>query len=49
MLREMGINVRKYHMNEGHAALLTLDLLLRYKRPLDEVWDEKLVWNTAVR
>ena len=47
MLREMGINVRKYHMNEGHAALLTLDLMLRYKRPLDEVWDEKLVWNTA--
>ncbi len=46
MLREMGVNVRKYHMNEGHAALLTLDLLLRYKRSLDAVWDEKQVWDT---
>ena len=27
MLQELGINVKKYHMNEGHAALLTLELL----------------------
>jgi len=47
MLQALGYTVRKYHMNEGHAALLTLELLLKHKRPLDEVWDEKLVWNTA--
>ncbi len=45
MLQALGYTVRKYHMNEGHAALLTLELLLKHKRPLDEVWDEKLVWN----
>ena len=45
MLAALGYTVRKYHMNEGHAALLTLELLLKHKRPLDEVWDEKLVWN----
>ncbi len=50
MLRELGYNVRKYHMNEGHAALLTLDLLSRSKRAVESVWDETLVWNVeAVR
>jgi starch phosphorylase len=46
MLQALGYTIRKYHMNEGHAALLTLELLLKHKRNLDEVWDEKLVWNT---
>jgi starch phosphorylase len=27
MLRAMGARVRKYHLNEGHSALLTLELL----------------------
>jgi starch phosphorylase len=45
MLQALGYTIRKYHMNEGHAALLTLEILHKHRRPLDEVWDEKLVWN----
>ncbi|MEW6109059.1 MAG: alpha-glucan family phosphorylase [Nitrospirota bacterium] len=46
MLHEMGFEIKKYHMNEGHASFLTLDLLNRYKKPIEDVWDEKLVWDT---
>ncbi len=46
MLHEMGFEIKKYHMNEGHASLLTLELLKRYKRPIEDVWDEQLVWDT---
>ncbi|MDA8078124.1 MAG: alpha-glucan family phosphorylase [Nitrospiraceae bacterium] len=50
MLREMGLEIRKFHMNEGHASFLTLELLNRFKRPIEDVWDEKLVWDkTSVR
>lgn len=45
MLEALGYDIRKYHMNEGHAALLTLELLQRYKRPIEEVWDERKVWD----
>ncbi|MDO8747151.1 MAG: alpha-glucan family phosphorylase [Thermodesulfovibrionales bacterium] len=45
MLYELGFEIKKYHMNEGHASLLTLELLLRYKRPIEDVWDERLVWD----
>ncbi|MBI5641069.1 MAG: alpha-glucan family phosphorylase, partial [Nitrospirae bacterium] len=47
MLYEMGFDIKKYHMNEGHASLLTLELLLRFKKPIEDVWDEKLVWDTT--
>lgn len=30
-------HIHSYHMNEGHAALLSLDLLRRYPRPDDQV------------
>lgn len=46
MLRELGFEVRKYHMNEGHSSLLTLELLNRFKRDIEEVWDEEHVWDT---
>ncbi len=46
MLHEMGFEIRKYHMNEGHASFLTLELLNRFKKPIEDVWDEKLVWDT---
>ncbi len=50
MLREMGFEIRKYHMNEGHAGFLTLELLKRFKKPIEDVWDENLVWDkSAVR
>lgn len=29
--------IRRYHLNEGHAALLALDLLRRYPRPSDQI------------
>jgi starch phosphorylase len=32
-------------MNEGHASLLTLQLLSRYKRDIESVWDERQVWD----
>jgi starch phosphorylase len=45
MLDELGFEIKKYHMNEGHSALLTLELLKRYKRDIEEVWDERLIWD----
>ena len=50
MLHELGINVFKYHLNEGHSALLTLELLQWYRLDIRETWDEKHVWDQeAVR
>lgn len=50
MLEDLGLDIRRYHMNEGHASLLTLELLRRFKKPLELVWDEKMVWDPeAVR
>lgn len=45
MLHELGFEIKKYHMNEGHSSLLTLELLNKFKRPIEEVWDERLVWD----
>jgi starch phosphorylase len=45
MLSALGFEVKKYHMNEGHAALLTLELLRHFKRDIEEVWDEDLIWD----
>lgn len=33
MLHALGFTLRQYHMNEGHSALLTLELLRRYTYP----------------
>lgn len=33
MLQALGIDVHTYHMNEGHSALLALELLARTERP----------------
>ena len=45
MLRKLGFQIKKYHMNEGHAAFLTLELLHEYKKDIEAVWDESLVWD----
>ena len=37
MLEASGFNIRKYHMNEGHSSLLTLELLRRYNMDFDRV------------
>jgi len=36
MLGALGFRIRKYHMNEGHAALLALDLLRQESVPADD-------------
>ncbi len=45
MLDKLGFQIKKYHMNEGHSSLLILELLKRYKKDIEEVWDENLVWD----
>ena len=37
MLQALGFSVRQYHMNEGHSALLALELLRRYSYPPEDV------------
>jgi starch phosphorylase len=50
MLNKLGFQIKKYHMNEGHAAFLTLELLHEYKKDIEEVWDETYIWDyEAVR
>jgi len=42
------LEIRKilnFHLNEGHAALLTLELLKRYRRNIEETWDPDQVWD----
>ncbi|MDP2945543.1 MAG: alpha-glucan family phosphorylase, partial [Atribacterota bacterium] len=43
MLRELGFNhISKYHMNEGHSSLLTLELLNHYNHQ-KEKWSNKTI------
>lgn len=37
MLQALGFTIRQYHMNEGHSALLALELLRRYTYPEEDV------------
>ena len=37
ILEALGLSIRKYHMNEGHSSLLTLELLRRYGMDIDRV------------
>jgi starch phosphorylase len=36
ILQALGFNITTFHLNEGHAALLTLDLLRRFRRTEEE-------------
>ena len=47
MLRALGFDIRKYHLNEGHAALLTLDLINRYKVSEDDRITGELPYDIA--
>lgn len=47
ILETLGFEIKKYHMNEGHSSFLTLELLNRFKRDIEEVWDERLIWDAA--
>ncbi|MEJ2376959.1 MAG: alpha-glucan family phosphorylase, partial [Pseudolabrys sp.] len=37
MLQALGFNIDTYHLNEGHAALLTLHLLRYFRQPPEDV------------
>ena len=45
MLGALGVEVKKFHLNEGHASLLTVELLRETKRDIEQVWDERLQWD----
>ncbi|UCH81336.1 MAG: alpha-glucan family phosphorylase [Nitrospiraceae bacterium] len=45
MLKKLGFLIKKYHMNEGHAAFLTLELLHKFKKDIENVWDEEHIWD----
>jgi starch phosphorylase len=50
ILQALGFEIRKYHLNEGHAALLALDLLRRYPLHPDHVANERMKFQlTPVR
>ncbi len=46
LLKILGFQVRKYHMNEGHASLLTLELLNHHRHPVEDDWDGLASWDT---
>ncbi len=46
MIWKLGFDIKKYHMNEGHAAFLTLELLHKNKKDIESVWDESHIWDT---
>ena len=37
ILEALGLGIRKYHMNEGHSSLLTLELLRKYGMDIERV------------
>jgi len=47
MLQALEFHIKKYHMNEGHASFLALELLHRFKRDIESVWDERSVWDVS--
>ncbi|MDD5432875.1 MAG: alpha-glucan family phosphorylase [Candidatus Omnitrophica bacterium] len=49
MLKELGFyNIARYHMNEGHASLLTLELLKERKIKDERRWDGERVRRMCV-
>lgn len=46
LLSALGFDIRMYHLNEGHASLLTLELLNRSRRLFEKKWDERAAWDT---
>lgn len=47
LLPALGFRIESYHLNEGHAALLALDLLRRYPRPQDQVAPGELAYDVS--
>ncbi len=47
MLTALGFTIHTYHMNEGHSALLALELLRRFERDLADVREGESVYDVA--
>jgi len=47
VLQALDFHIKKFHMNEGHASFLALELLHKFKRDIESVWDERSVWDIA--
>jgi starch phosphorylase len=47
ILEALSIDVKKYHMNEGHSSLLTLELLKRNEMNVDRVKNERFHYSHA--
>lgn len=45
LLQALGFTIRHYHMNEGHSALLGLELLRRYAYPSEDVRQGESAYN----
>jgi glycogen phosphorylase len=45
MLSALGFSLRKYHMNEGHSALLSVELLRRLQHHVDDVRDGEIPYD----
>ncbi|MDA3902570.1 MAG: alpha-glucan family phosphorylase [Desulfuromusa sp.] len=45
ILRALNFSIKKYHMNEGHASLLTIELLNSSRVPLEHILVEHNAWN----
>lgn len=48
ILQALGFDIHTYHLNEGHAALLTLELLRRHRRSVQSPAGEPLYVREAV-
>ena len=47
LLRALGFHTHIFHLNEGHAAFLTLDLLNRYRVPSDSIRPGEPLYDLA--
>ncbi|HEX2943831.1 MAG TPA: alpha-glucan family phosphorylase [Rhodopila sp.] len=47
LLQALGFDLHTYHLNEGHAAFLTLDLLNRYRFPPEDVRPGEPIYDLA--
>ncbi len=46
ILRALNFVIKKYHLNEGHASLLTAELLNSARLSVEDTWDERSTWDT---
>jgi starch phosphorylase len=45
VLQALGFRIRQYHMNEGHSALLAVELLQRYAYPPEDVRPGEAIYD----